>query len=129
MPISEAPMHAYSAVYLPPKGFSTTQIDMFVAEHIGLAKLDILEPAGPLVISRRHCAWCENRQISVNIHEIELFKKDRKVKDQIRRVDTIGCFYIESPAMRQLLKNWNVMITSRWWPPVRSFVRVSPAAA
>lgn len=104
MLISEAPMHAYSAVYMPPKGFSTTQIDMFVAEHIGLAKLDILSQRGLGHIKEALRLVRGNRQISVNIHEIELFKKDRKVKDQIRRVDTIGCFYIESPAMRQLLK-------------------------
>ena len=31
-------------------------------------------------------------------------KSDPKVADQIRKADTIGCFYIESPGMRQLLK-------------------------
>ncbi|MGZ5255192.1 MAG: helix-hairpin-helix domain-containing protein, partial [Flavitalea sp.] len=35
---------------------------------------------------------------------IEKFKKDPKVAAQIREADTIGCFYIESPAMRQLLR-------------------------
>lgn len=46
----------------------------------------------------------QNQNISINIHEIEKFKKDKKVADQIRNADTIGCFYIESPGMRQLLK-------------------------
>jgi DNA polymerase-3 subunit alpha len=46
----------------------------------------------------------ENKNISINIHEIEKFKKDPGVRNQIRSVQTIGCFYIESPAMRQLLK-------------------------
>ncbi|HEY0749581.1 MAG TPA: DNA polymerase III subunit alpha, partial [Chitinophagaceae bacterium] len=41
---------------------------------------------------------------SINIHEIEKFKKDEMVAAQIRQADTIGCFYIESPGMRQLLK-------------------------
>jgi DNA polymerase-3 subunit alpha len=46
----------------------------------------------------------KNRQLSINIHDIDAFKKDPKVADQIRNADTIGCFYIESPGMRQLLK-------------------------
>ena len=32
------------------------------------------------------------------------FKKDEKVKEQIRSANTIGCFYIESPAMRNILQ-------------------------
>jgi DNA polymerase-3 subunit alpha len=34
---------------------------------------------------------------------VEKFKQDKRVAEQIRKADTIGCFYIESPAMRQLL--------------------------
>ncbi|MBZ5857100.1 DNA polymerase III subunit alpha [Flavihumibacter profundi] len=104
MLISEAPIYQYAAVYMPPKGFPTTQIDMFVAENIGLYKLDILSQRGLGHIKEALRLIRENQQVSVNIHDIEYFKKDKKVKDQIRNVDTIGCFYIESPAMRQLLK-------------------------
>lgn len=104
MLISEASIFQYTAVYMPPKGFPTAQIDMFVAENIGLYKLDILSQRGLGHIKEALRLIRENRQISVNIHDIDAFKKDKKVKEQIRRVDTIGCFYIESPAMRQLLK-------------------------
>jgi len=40
----------------------------------------------------------------VDIHDIEKFKRDKKVRKQLKSGNTIGCFYIESPAMRGLLK-------------------------
>jgi DNA polymerase-3 subunit alpha len=104
MLISEAPIYQYTTVFMPPKGFPTAQIDMFVAENIGLYKLDILSQRGLGHIKEAIRLVKENQQISVNIHDIEKFKKDPGVKKQIREVNTIGCFYIESPAMRQLLK-------------------------
>jgi DNA-directed DNA polymerase III PolC len=104
MLISEASVTQYTAVYMPPKGFPTTQIDMFVAENVGLYKLDILSQRGLGHIKESLRLIRENKQLNINIHDIENFKKDKKVKEKIRQVDTIGCFYIESPAMRQLLK-------------------------
>ena len=37
------------------------------------------------------------------MHNIAAFKKDEKVKELLRVGNTIGCFYVESPAMRMLL--------------------------
>ena len=102
--ISEKPINTYTATELPPKGFNTSQIDMFIAEKIGLYKLDILSQRGLGHIKEAMELVQQNKNIFVNIHEIEKFKKDEKVAAQIRHADTIGCFYIESPGMRQLLK-------------------------
>jgi DNA polymerase-3 subunit alpha len=102
--ISEEPIYAYTGIELPPKGFTTSQIDMFIAEKIGLFKLDILSQRGLGHIKEAMELVSENQNISVNIHEIEKFKADRNLATQIRNADTIGCFYIESPGMRQLLK-------------------------
>ena len=44
--ISEKPIHYYTATFMPPKGFATTQFDMVVAEDIGLYKFDILSQRG-----------------------------------------------------------------------------------
>src|SRR5690606_34539463 len=44
--ISEKPIHHYTATFMPPKGFATTQFDMVVAEDIGLYKFDILSQRG-----------------------------------------------------------------------------------
>jgi DNA-directed DNA polymerase III PolC len=104
MLISDKPIYHYTATELPPKNFYTSQIDMFVAEKIGLFKLDILSQRGLGHIRETIDQVKKNQNISINIHDIEKFKKDPKVASQIRRADTIGCFYIESPGMRQLLK-------------------------
>ena len=102
--ISDKPIYHYTATELPPKNFYTSQIDMFIAEKIGLFKLDILSQRGLGHIRETIDLVKKNQNISINIHDIEKFKKDPKVADQIRKADTIGCFYIESPGMRQLLK-------------------------
>jgi DNA polymerase-3 subunit alpha len=39
----------------------------------------------------------------VDVHRVDAFKKDPAVLDQLKRGETNGCFYIESPAMRGLL--------------------------
>ena len=104
MLISEEPITQYATIFMPPKGFPTVQMDMFVAENIGLCKFDILSQRGLGHIKESLRLIRQNQQIDVNIHQVEKFKKDKKVQEQIRSVQTIGCFYIESPAMRQLLK-------------------------
>lgn len=102
--ISEKPITYYTALDLPPKGFPTTQWDMYVAEALGFEKLDILSQRGIGHIRDAAEIIHENRSISVDVHEVEKFKNDQKVKAQLKRGETIGCFYIESPAMRGLLK-------------------------
>ena len=102
--ISEEPMYNYTATVLPPKNFVTTQIDMYLAESIGLYKLDILSQRGLGHIKETIRLIKQNRNEDVNIGDVEKFKRDPTVKAQIKNVDTIGCFYVESPTMRQLLK-------------------------
>jgi len=102
--ISEEPVTCYTALDLPPKSMPVTQWDMYVAEDIGFEKLDILSQRG---IGHIHdCVGIvkANHGISLDIHQVGKFKKDPKVKQQLRDGETNGCFYIESPAMRGLLK-------------------------
>jgi DNA polymerase-3 subunit alpha len=103
MLISEQPVYQYTSVEMPPKGFATSRIDMFEAERVGLIKLDILSQRGLGHIKDTIQLVKQNKGISIDIGKVEDFMADPKVADQIRRADTIGCFYIESPAMRQLL--------------------------
>ena len=102
--ISEKPITCYTALDMPPKGFLTTQWDMYVAEDFGFEKLDILSQRG--IGHIRECAdiVAENRAIKVDVHQVDKFKKDPQVKSQLKNGETNGCFYIESPAMRGLLK-------------------------
>jgi DNA polymerase III alpha subunit len=102
--ISEKPITCFTALDLPPKGFATTQWDMYVAEELGFEKLDILSQRGIGHIKEAVELVFKNRGITIDIHQVEKFKTDPKVRQQLRNAETNGCFYIESPAMRGLLK-------------------------
>lgn len=108
--ISEKPIHSYTATFLPPKGYPTTQFDMIVAEDIGLYKFDILSQRGLGKIKDALGVIKENRPDAeaIDIHDIKRFKEDPKVKSLLRNAQAIGCFYVESPAMRMLLKKLQV---------------------
>jgi len=102
--ISEEPISAYCSLHMPPKGFPTAMIDMFVAENIGLHKLDVLSQRGLGHIKECIELVRDNHRIDINIHDIAQFKKDSRIRERLSTGNTIGCFYIESPAMRQLIK-------------------------
>jgi DNA-directed DNA polymerase III PolC len=102
--ISEEPITCYTALDMPPKGFPTTQWDMYTAEDIGFEKLDILSQRGIGHIHESAEIILKNRGIAVDVHAIQKFKNDEKVKEYLRTGETKGCFYIESPAMRGLLR-------------------------
>ncbi len=102
--ISEEPITCYTALDMPPKGFQTTQCDMYTAEEIGFSKFDILSQRGIGHIAESREIILKNRSVSIDVDAIQNFKNDVKVKKSLRNGDTIGCFYVESPAMRGLLK-------------------------
>ncbi len=106
--ISEAPMYNYSATWLPPKGYPTTQFDMYVAEDIGLYKFDILSQRGLGHIKDAVTFVKENKGVDVDITRVQAFKKDPVINKRLATGNTIGCFYIESPAMRMLLRKLQV---------------------
>lgn len=101
--ISEEPITYYTALDLPPKGMPTVQFDMYEAEAIGYDKYDILSQRGIGHIKEAVKLIAQNRQKTIDIHQVHAFMKDANLNDRLKRGDTIGCFYIESPAMRQLL--------------------------
>lgn len=102
--ITEKPINNYCALFMPPKGFPTAMMDMFTAEDVGINKYDILSQRGLSHIRTAQQLIKEHHNIWVNIHDAERFMADPVVARQIKDANTIGCFYIESPAMRQLLK-------------------------
>ncbi|KQC00956.1 DNA polymerase III subunit alpha [Pedobacter sp. Hv1] len=102
--IGEEPLTYYTALDLPPKGFPTVQWDMYEAEEIGLDKYDILSQRGIGHIREAVQLILKNKNKSIEIHNFKAFKTDPKLNAQLRAGTPIGCFYIESPAMRQLLK-------------------------
>jgi DNA polymerase-3 subunit alpha len=108
--ISERPIHYYTATFMPPKGFATTQFDMVTAEDIGLYKFDILSQRGlgKIKEATEIIAYNHPNQKPIDIHDIKRFKQDTRIKYLLRNAKAIGCFYVESPAMRMLLKKLQV---------------------
>lgn len=115
--ISEEPITTYSALEMPPKGFPIVQFDMHVAEDIGLEKFDILSQRGIGHINDTAKLIKKNRGIDVDIRDTRLSKDEKRCNEFLSKGHTIGCFYIESPAMRGLLRrlkcdNYKVLVAA-----------------
>ncbi len=109
--ISQKPIHYFSATHLPPKGFSTVMFDMVIAEDVGLYKFDILGQRGLAKIKEALEIIALNKPseyVHIDIHNIQKFKEDSKINYLIKTAQCMGCFYVESPAMRMLLKKLEV---------------------
>lgn len=108
--ISEKPIQYYTATFMPPKGLPTTQFDMVIAEDIGLYKFDILSQRGlgkikdaVEIVRKNH-----PNKAPIDIHDIQRFKQDKRIRYLLKHAKAIGCFYVESPAMRMLLTKLRV---------------------
>ncbi|OXB07816.1 DNA polymerase III subunit alpha [Flavobacterium pectinovorum] len=105
--ISEEPITNFTVLEMPPKGFPIVLFDMHTAEEIGFEKFDILSQRGIGHIDDSVKLIQKNRGINVNIRDTSLSKDESTANEFLGRGKTIGCFYIESPAMRGLLRRLN----------------------
>ncbi|MFM2213070.1 MAG: hypothetical protein RL427_333 [Bacteroidota bacterium] len=115
--ISEEPITNFTALEMPPKGFPIVQFDMHVAEDIGFDKFDILSQRGIGHIDDTVKLIRENQGLEVDIRDTSLSKNEAICNELLSRGKTIGCFYIESPAMRGLLRrlkcdNYKVLVAA-----------------
>jgi DNA polymerase-3 subunit alpha len=115
--ISEEPITNYSALEMPPKGFPIVQFDMYTAEEIGLEKFDILSQRGLGTINDTVKLVKEKKGIDIDIRDTSLSKDEYRCNEFLSSGKTIGCFYIESPAMRGLLRrlkcdNYKVLVAA-----------------
>lgn len=101
--ITDKPIYAYTATDIPPKGLPVSHFEMHNAEDLGIYKLDILSQRGLGHLKETVRIVKKNRNETVDIYRFNDFKKDEKVRDLLRSSRAIGCFYVESPAMRGLL--------------------------
>ncbi len=101
--ISEEPLHFFTSLQMMPKGFPITHFDMYGAEDLGFHKYDVLSQRGLGHIKDSVELIKMNQGKAVDIHDVAGIKEDPRVKAQLRSGKCIGCFYIESPAMRGLL--------------------------
>ena len=102
--ISEEPITNYTTLEMPPKGFPIIQFDMHVAEEVGFEKFDILSQRGLGTINDTVKLIQQNCGITVDIRDTTISKDEERCNDFLAKGNTIGCFYIESPAMRGLLR-------------------------
>ena len=101
--ISEKPMTYYTALNNPRKGFPLTQFSMLEAEDVGLYKFDILSQRGLGKVKDAVDIVRRNQNIEIDIHDVKRIKEDNQISENLRSANLIGCFYVESPAMRMLL--------------------------
>jgi DNA-directed DNA polymerase III PolC len=105
--ISEEPITNYTPLEMPPKGFPIVLFDMHIAEEIGFEKFDILSQRGIGHIDDSVKLIEKNQGIKVNIRDTSISKDEALCNVYLAQGRTIGCFYIESPAMRGLLRRLN----------------------
>lgn len=102
--ITEKPIYAYTATEFPPKSLPVSQFEMHAAEDFGIYKFDILSQRGLGHIKETVKHVKRNKGIDIDVYQFKNFKEDEKIKDLMRNSQAMGCFYVESPAMRMLLQ-------------------------
>lgn len=102
--ISERPILYYTALDMYPKGYQTTQMDMYTAEDIGFEKFDILSQRGLGTIRSAIEMVKQNKGENIDFNNVKLYKDNPICNQAIAKGKTLGCFYVESPAMRGLLR-------------------------
>jgi DNA-directed DNA polymerase III PolC len=93
----------YTGLQGSAKGPVVTQYDMHGVEAAGLIKIDLLGNRSLGVLTDTVKAL-NARGVKPPISDYRSLQHDPATRELIRQGRTLGCFYIESPAMRQLLK-------------------------
>jgi len=99
--ITPQPVYHYIPIERAPKGVNIIQLEKDQAEELGLVKIDILGNRSLAVV--RDTLELVEKHYGIKIpyqHFNPL--KDKKTIDMLASGNTIGVFYVESPAMRQL---------------------------
>ncbi len=100
--IASAPLTELFPLQWARKGHLISQLDMYSVEDLGLVKIDLLAQRGIAVVSDAARAVNQNCGISVDLSKLP--DDDPATRRLMSKGDTMGCFYIESPGMRALLK-------------------------
>ena len=104
--ITPGPIDNYVPVELAPKGVPIIQWEKDAAEESGLVKIDLLGNRSLGVIRDAVANLRENgTEFDERFWEPE---DDGATQANVAKGNTMGCFYIESPAMRLLQKKTNV---------------------
>jgi len=88
-------------VQITPKGLPVIQLEKDQAEDAGLVKIDILGNRSLAVIRDALAAIRKHHGISIAYEKLNPLD-DPDTRALLARGETVGVFYVESPAMRQL---------------------------
>jgi DNA-directed DNA polymerase III PolC len=102
--ISPGPITDLVPLERAAKGLVVTQYDMGPVEELGLIKIDLLCQRSLGVLADAAAAVEKNTGARPPVDNIESVFDDGTTRRLIREGGTMGCFYIESPAMRSLLR-------------------------
>lgn len=100
--ITPEPISSYVPVEYAAKGVPVIQWEKDGTEEAGLVKIDILGNRSLGVI--RDCLEAVNENGQTVREEYWQPEDDENTRQMVARGETMGCFYIESPAMRLLQK-------------------------
>ena len=106
-------IHRYVPIERSAKGLPVLQWEKDQTEEAGLVKIDLLGNRSLAVIRDALAAVFDNTGRRIDYATWDPLA-DEPTKALIRRGDTMGCFYVESPATRLLLKKlWTTMPQDR----------------
>ncbi|MFN2382842.1 MAG: DNA polymerase III subunit alpha [Gemmatimonadota bacterium] len=111
--IGPRPLDRYLPRQRAASGVVVTQFDMYPVEDVGLVKIDLLGNRGLSVIADvsdalretegLEIAWAHDEDAPEEPGHVNPFR-DPATRAILRAGRTMGCFYIESPSMRGLLR-------------------------
>ena len=101
--IAPEPLTNFLPLERAAKGLVVTQPDMGPVEQLGLVKIDLLSQRSLGVLQDAVAAVERHTGTAPPVDERDVVLNDPATRALIREGRTMGCFYIESPAMRSLL--------------------------
>ena len=99
--IADGPIDSYAPLQEAAKGVIITQYDKSSVEKAGLVKIDLL---GNRCLSEIDEALAEINRNGCSLKAEEIPQDDPATIKLLREGNTLGCFQLESPAMRSLLR-------------------------
>lgn len=124
--VTPEPICTYAPLERAAKGVVVTQYDMHFVEGLGLVKIDLL---GNRALSIVHDCVGALRAHGVPVPDLQqVDEHDPRAAALLQRGGTLGCFQVESPAMRTLLQQLGAGSMDRVIQAI-ALVRPGPAAA
>lgn len=124
--ITPEPIRTHAPLERAAKGVVVTQYDMHFVEGLGMVKIDLL---GNRALTIVHDCTAMLRAHGVQVPDLERIPEDdARTAALLRSGGTLGCFQVESPAMRTLLQQMGAGTMERVIQAI-ALVRPGPAAS